>query len=157
MSHHGHNCDPAHLRIASRDRLKVGSKIKNGITCDRIIDGIRSNVYDKVDRIHLITKNDASNIQRSFGLHTVERHPDDATSLADMIEDLKKDTDERRSALLYKFQSDTASNPESNLDRRDVMIVIQTSLQKQMFKAFGHNRAVCMDATHGTNIYIASI
>ena len=70
-----------------------------------------------------------------------------------MIEDLKKDTDEGRSASFYKFQSDTASNPESNLDSKDFMIVIQTPLQKQMFKAFGHNRVVCMDATHGTNIY----
>ena len=41
----------------------------------------------------------------------------------------------------------------ANLDRNDFMIVIQTPLQKQMFKAFGHNRVVCMDATHGTNIY----
>ena len=93
-----------------------------------IIDVIRRNVHGKVDRVHLITKKDASNIQRSFGLHTVERHPDNATSLAAIIKDLKKDIDELRSVLFYNFQSDTASNHESNLDSNDFMIVIQTPL-----------------------------
>ena len=55
--------------------------------------------------------------------------------------------------MFYKFQSDTASNPDSNIDSKDFMIVIQTPLQKPMFKAFGHNRVVCMEATHGTNTY----
>ena len=62
LIHYGHNCDLAHLRLASRDRLKVDSKIKAGITFDRIIDDIRSNVYGKVDRVHLIIKKDARNI-----------------------------------------------------------------------------------------------
>ena len=89
LSHYGHNCDLAHLRLASSDRLKVASNIKDGIMFDRIIDDIPRNVYGKVDRVHLITKKDASNIQRSFA-YTVERHPNDVTSLAAIIEDLKK-------------------------------------------------------------------
>ena len=55
--------------------------------------------------------------------------------------------------MFYKFQSDTSFNYESNIDSNDFMIVIQTPLQKQMFKAFGHKRVVCMNAPHCNNIY----
>ena len=67
-----------------------------------------------------------------------------------MIKDLNSDTEEGKSS---KFQSDEAFNLDSNLDSKDCMIVIRTPLQAHMFQAFGHNRVVCMDATHGTNAY----
>ena len=153
LTHYGHSCDLAHLHLANNDRQKVASRVKDGVTFDRIIDDIRSNISSRVDRVHLITKKDVSNIQQSFGLQGVERHPDDATSLAAMIKDLNSDTEEGRSVLFSKFQSDEAFNLDSNLDSKDFMIVIQTPLQAHMFQAFGHNRVVCMDATHGTNAY----
>ena len=86
--------------MANNDRQKVASRVKDGVTFDRIIDDIRSNISSRVDRVHLITKKDVSNIQRSFGLQGVERHPDDATSLVAMIKDLNSDTEEGRSVLL---------------------------------------------------------
>ena len=110
--------------MANNDRQKVASRVKDGVTFDRIIDDIRSNISSRVDRVHLITKKDVSNIQRSFGLQGVERHPDDATSLVAMIKDLNSDTEEGRSVLFSKFQSDEAFNLDSNLDSKDFIIVI---------------------------------
>ena len=80
-------------------------------------------------------------------------HADDAMSLAAMIQEARNtDTDEGNIVLLCKFQSEH-SYEHKVLQEKDFMIVIQTSLQKEMLREFAPNRVVCMDSTHGTNVY----
>ena len=41
---------------------------------------------------------------------------------------------------------------EEGVKKEDFLLVIQTQYQMEVLKTFGGN-VVCMDATHGTNIY----
>ena len=85
-------------------------------------------------------------------LRSIEKHPDDATSLAVLLQDMSNsDNDGCRSVLYCKFQGQKCS--DDKLKEKDFPFVIQSPFQREMFQAFSHNRVVCMDATHGTNAY----
>ena len=66
LTHYGHSRDLAHLCLTNNGRHRVATRVKDGITFDRIIDDIRSNISSRVDCVHLIAKKDVSNIQQSF-------------------------------------------------------------------------------------------
>ena len=77
LSHYGHNPDIAHLHLTDKDRKMAECKIKDGVSFQCIIDDVRDNVCSNVstpqrdtivDRVHLITRKDIQNIQRSFGI-----------------------------------------------------------------------------------------
>ena len=57
--------------------------------------------------------------------------------------------------LLYKPQGQVLAEIGTNqgLGEHDFALVIQTPLQSEMLMSCGHNKIVCVDATHGTNIY----
>lgn len=79
----------------------------------------------------------------------MEKHADDATSLAMHIEELRQDGADNP-VIFSKFQKEAAVG---GLEVDDVMIVFQTEMQAEMLKSYGHDKVVCMDATHGTNMY----
>ena len=89
------------------------------------------------ERIHLATKQDMRNVSRSFGLNKIQKHSDDATSLAAMIAEMER-TKDSTSVLFSKFQESVSGLND------DIMLVIQTSIQVQMFTAFAPGHVVCM-------------
>ena len=102
-----------------------------------------------IKRVDLLTRLGIRNIKRDFGLKQ-ECHSDDATSTLIMTEDQWKE-----SVIFSKYRGDVAPTIEGlpNLDEDDVMLVIQTPLQAQLFLSYAENKAVCMDATHKTSGY----
>ena len=53
--------------------------------------------------------------------------------------------------LIYKEQGRPPDNLD-NLADDDFLLCIRTEFQRDMLKAFGHD-TVCIDTTHGTNMY----
>ena len=150
-THYGHNCSLGYTRLSETDRLTIAGQLAQGITFERILDNIRDNVGSKFERIHLTTRKDISNIERSYGLRGIERHKDDATSVTLWVEEMKKRADEP--VLLYKAQGRAKPPQCTNLTQSDFALAIQTPLQAEMIKSFGSDKIVCIDSTHGTNGY----
>lgn len=73
LTHYGHSDNLAYIRLPNSDRQKIASRFKDGVTFDRIIDDIWCNISSRVDCVHLITKKDVRNIQRSFGIQEKQK------------------------------------------------------------------------------------
>ena len=106
------------------------------------------------NRMHLLTKKDLNNIERSFSLRTTERHPIDSVSVKAWVDDMMtKGCDSP--VLLYKVQGCATAEVGNaiGLSLNDFALVIQTPLQAEIMRSCAHNNIVCADATHGTNTY----
>lgn len=126
--------------------MQLAGQLAQGVNFDRILDDIRDNIQDQFCRMHLTTRKDLLNIERTYGLKGIERHRDDALSVKAWVEELKED--DNNPVLLYKSQGDA---PPIGLNREDFILVLQTPLQADMMKKFPG--IVCVDSTHGTNGY----
>ena len=149
-THYGHECSLGHPRLQTSEREAIAGKLFQGVPSQHILDTIRSEVGSKFDRIHLTTRKDITNIERSFGLHGNKRHDDDATSVMLWVEEMRK-TGTKSPVLVYKRQGEKITG--CNLHEKDFVLGIQTPLQAEMLKTFGNNSIICIDATHGTNGY----
>ena len=149
-THHGHSISLGYLRLQRNDRFHIASKLSQGVTFERILDDIRESIGDNVKRIHLTTRKDIQNIERSFGLREAKKHQDDATSVSLWVQEMSKS--KVNPVLLYKTQGQNEFSECPSLKRDDFMLVIQAPNQKQLLQKFGSN-IVCMDDTHGTNRY----
>lgn len=127
-THYGHKCSLGYTRLSETDCLTIAGQLAQGITFERILDHIRDNVGSKFERIHLTTRKDISNIERSYGSRGIERHKDDATSVSLWVEEMKKRADEP--VLLYKAQGQAQPLQCTNLTHSDFVFAIQTPLQK---------------------------
>ena len=72
-THYGHSISLGHLRIKETDRLETAGKLPQGVTFQRILDDVRDNLGERFERIHLITRKDIHNIEKTFGLKTAYR------------------------------------------------------------------------------------
>ena len=61
-------------------RLQIAGDIAQGISIDKLLDNVRDTIGSTIERIHLLTKKDIHNIERSFGLRRAEKHKNDALS-----------------------------------------------------------------------------
>lgn len=150
-THYGHEMDLAHLKLSQDERVAIGQKLAQGITAERILDDIRNSLSDSLERHHLVTKKDIRNIENALGLHGINTHANDATSVGMWVQEVGEDSDSNL-VLLYKEQGAPCPDDLDNLARDDFALGIMTPVQRDMLRAFGNN-VVCMDATHGTNAY----
>ena len=97
----------------------------------------------------MLARKDLANIERAYGLQTVQRHVNDQQSVLAWITEWKQS--EEDPVLYYKLQGQEAAEDVDFL-KEDFFIVIQSPLQKQMYLKFAH-KGVCCDSTHGTNAY----
>ena len=132
-THYGHFKSLGHLRLSSEDRQHIAGKVAQGVTFERILDDIRENVSTKLSRIHLMTRKDISNIQRAYGLRSVEKHNDDALSVSAWVEEFMTKGEENP-FLLYKPQGQPSSNNCLELSSDDFILIIQTPLQEKCLK-----------------------
>lgn len=145
-THYGHKLQLQHLSISNRKRDEIAAKLHLGISPDKILDEVRDNVGNSVERIHLLERKDISNLSRSFGLSNVQRHINDQDSVASWITEWENK--ENSPLLFHKLQGDELQN----FKKDDFMIVLQTDFQASLLREFSCN-GVCMDSTHGTNMY----
>ena len=111
---------------------------------------MRDNVCVDEKRSHIMTKRDIFNIERAFSLRSVERHSDDATSVAMLMEEMKQ-SDKESPVLFYKQQGVVL--PAYNyLNKNDFVMVLQTPYQAHVMKEFGNN-IVCIDSIFKTTGY----
>ena len=80
-THYGHRISLGHLRIPEMDRLAIAGKLANGVDFQHILDNIRDKLGKSYQRIHLLTRKDIINIERTYCYTGNQRHRDDATSV----------------------------------------------------------------------------
>ena len=71
--------------------MQLAGQLAQGVNFDHILDNIRDEIQNKFYTIHLITRKDLANIERSYGLKGIERHRNDAISVKAWVEEMKKD------------------------------------------------------------------
>ena len=149
-THYKHTVSLGHLCIPKSKCLEIAKKLSDGVAIDRILDDVRDNVCVDEKRSHIITKRDILNIEGAFSLRSVERHSDDATTVAMLVEELKQ-SDTESPVLFYKQQGVVL--PVYNyLNKNDFVMVLQTPYQAHIMKEFGNN-IVCIDSTFKTTGY----
>ena len=150
-THYGHRKLLGHLRLTEKERLVIAGKLLKGITFERILDDIRNSLDTSVERIHLATRKDISNIQQAYGIQVEQYHNDDSISVLTWINEMKQNTP--NPVLLYKQQGNATTSQCPNLTEKDFILVLQTPSQAEMLCKCGHNKTICVDDTHSTNSY----
>ncbi len=149
-THHNHEVKLTYLRIPSQIRVQIASKLLQGISMDRIMDDIRDTIFSKINRQHLISKQDLHNIKTQFNIEGIVKHKNDLMSVSAWVEELKKM--DYNSVLAFKNQGEDYHEHITSTTKDDFLLCLQTEFQRDMLKNFGSN-AICMDSTHGTNSY----
>ena len=150
-THHNHNPDTdiQHLRIPEDLKQSIAAKLIQGVSMTKILDDIRDNVAENgLQREHLTTRQDIRNISRQYNIEGVEKHANDHTSIAAWVEEMKQ---MEFNPVVTLKQQGTAIE-EEGVRQDDFLLAVQTHFQLEMMKAFGNN-IICVDATHGTNLY----
>ncbi len=152
-THYGHECTLGYIRIPTENRLFIAKQLAEGVSFDNLLDKVRDSVSTHLERIHLLTRKDLSNIERAFSLCREKRHSIDAVSVRLWVEEMKSTAD--NPVLFYKEQGSDVAEVGRNygLGKHDFALVLQSSLQADLLKNCGDNKVVCADATHGTNTY----
>ena len=149
-THYSHTLSIGHLRLSNVIRKEIAKKLSEGVTIDRILDDVRDSVSTDFKRSHILTRRDIHNIERAFSLRGLERHADDATSVALLVEELKHN-DKESPILLYKQQGKYLKDYPF-LDIEDFVLILQTPFQAHIMKEFGNN-IICIDSTFKTTGY----
>ena len=148
--HYNHKEELAHLRISEDLRKNIASKLQEGVSEKKILDGIRNNVHGDISREHLVTLQDIQNICQQYNIEGIQRHSNDLQSVKIWVEEMSSQI--YNPVLLHKVQGKEPCIEMENLRKEDMLLVIQTEFQRDMMVMFGNN-IVCLDATHGTTMY----
>ena len=149
-THYNHKTQLGHLRIPHATQKVIASKLKSGITPQRIIVDIRDSETNQISREHLVSKKDISNIKKQYNIEGIRRHPNDLISVAEIVnemEDLYYNP-----VILFKQQGEPPNNCCMDLAKEDFLLVLQTEFQSDMLCRHGQ-KGVCMDATYRINDY----
>ena len=150
-THYGHTTSLGHLRISESERLAIAGQLAQGVDFQHILDKIRDKLGKEFQQIHLVTKKDTANIERTYSLKGAQKHRDDATSVSIWVEEMK--SSDSNPVILYKPQGLPQPDTCDNLSKEDFVLAIQTPLQADRMKRFSDGRVVLVDSTHGTNSY----
>ena len=134
---HNHVVRLAHVQIPNQTRMIIASKLKQGISMERILDDIRESVSNGLCRQHLVTRQDLHNIKAQYNIDGIVRHKNDLTSVRVWVQEMS--TLEYNPVLIFKPQGESKDNFTEN----DFLLVLQTEFQRDMFQRFG-SVAVCV-------------
>ena len=150
-THYNHKTQLGHLRIPHSTRNIIVSKLKSGVTAQRIIDDIRDNIKGvQLTREHLVSKKDINNIKKQYNIEGIRRHPNDLVSVSTIVSEMEELT--FNPVVLFKQQGELPRNDCITLKEEDFVLVIQTEFQRDTLCKFGNN-GVCIDATYRINDY----
>lgn len=150
--HNSHDLNLCHLPVPEDIKLFIAAKLKDGVSLDRILDDVRDNSTSAgVGRQHLVTKQDINNIKRKLNLQCIQKHPNDLMSVCTWVQELKSLP--YNPIVVFKPQEESSSHTSSGCLTNDTFLLgIQTEYQRDAMQHYG-NKIICMDSTHGTNIY----
>ena len=152
--HHIHEKLVAHLPLPESCRKMIAAKLNDGVSVSSILDFVRENVEGQMGRRELVNRQDITNISHQYNIQGIKLHADDAKSVSLWVENINNycNDDNNNPVLLFKPQGVVPDDNMKDLKNDDFVICIQTSFQRDMLMKFGPE-AVCMDSTHGTNVY----
>ncbi|XP_065677422.1 uncharacterized protein LOC124808593 [Hydra vulgaris] len=144
----GHKNEIQHISLSSVQRQETASKLKTGVTKDRILNDIRDETSCVQSRLHLTQRQDIKNLEKAFNINSIQLHANDQDSVGIWLKESQMKANSP--VLYYKLQGvlDTCNTFKES----DFIIIMQTEHQKKMLQQFGKN-GVCIDSTHGTNAY----
>ena len=148
-THHNHVPEIAHLPMPESLRLIVASKLQQGISLARILDDVRDSVAGSLGAETLLSKQSIHNIKRLYNIEGIEKHSNDQTSICAWVAEMQQMAFDP--VVTFKPQGKCLDGWTGSSED-DFLLGIQTEFQLDMMKAFG-NSAICVDATHGTNVY----
>ena len=148
-SHCGHECKLEHLRIPNHISHDIAAKLQLGVAVDHILDDIRGGYSesDGIGREHIVNRQDVLNIRRKLNIGSVQKHANDHASVCVWVKELQSKAYDP--ILVFKPQG---SDGHARIGKEDFLLAFQTKFQSDVLKEYG-NSVVCMDATHGTNMY----
>jgi len=152
-THNSHDLNLCHLPVPEDIKHFIAAKLQDGVSLDRILDDVRNNSTSPgVGRQHLVTKQDINNIKRKLNLQCVQKNPNDLMSVFTWVQELKSLP--YNPIVVFKPQEEESSLhiPSGSLTNNTFLLGIQTEYQRDAMQHYG-NKLICMDSTHGTNIY----
>jgi len=148
-THYGHEKKLCHLTLASSERQQIAGKLLQGVPPSRILQDIRASLTSDVERVHLTSRQDISNVKNLFGItvsgtsEVVQTRMSDATSVHAWVQSCQA-LGSTNPVLLHKQQGEEFAG----LHKDDFALLIMTPVQKLMLEKFGNDR-ICVDSTHG--------
>ena len=133
-------------------RKMIAAKLQDGVSVSSILDFIRDNVEGQLGRRELITHQDIRNIRHQYNIEGIKFDADDAKSVSLWVQYFNSYCVDDNPVLLYKSQGTEPDGDLKDLNKDNFIICVQTPFQADMFREFG-SEAVCVDSTHGTNVY----
>ena len=103
-----------------------------------------------ISREQLVSRQDILNIKNKLNLEGITKHSNDLLSTCAWVEEMKQMP--YNPIILFKAQGTEQSDDINDLAKEDFLLVIQTEYRKDAMKHYG-NKAILMDATHGTTQY----
>ncbi|GFU12816.1 uncharacterized protein TNCV_5047611 [Trichonephila clavipes] len=150
-THVGHGIDLGRMKITREEKEDIAKKLENKIPVEAILDDIRNSINQKLERIHLITRQDIKNIKEEYNISSDGiLDSNDMVSVNKWIEGLKNREDSP--IVLLKDQNIFDENLYPGMKAEDFLLVIMNASQKDMLKLYG-NDTICLDFTHGMNAY----
>ena len=154
-THCGHKKDLAHIRMPKSLKAKISNQLQAGVSVDKIMYEIRDVSLSKgIKREHLVVKLDIKNIARLLNLDNIQKHSNDQTSVSLWVKEAINQ--DYNPVLVFKPQSqeNAVVGNTDDLGKENFLLGIQTEFQRDAMKKFaGSGGVVCVDATHGTNVY----
>ena len=120
-----------------------------------ILDYIRDDIEGQIGYRELTNCQDIQNIRRQYNIEGIQLHTNDAQSVSLWVKGINDHCTDGSDnpILLYKPQAvEPEGELQGSLNKEDFCVCIQTSFQRDMLIKFGAE-AVCMDSTHGINVY----
>ncbi|GFT08449.1 uncharacterized protein TNCV_2324661 [Trichonephila clavipes] len=139
------------MKITREEKEDIAKKLENKIPVEAILDDIRNSINQKLERIHLITRQDIKNIKEEYNISSDGiLDSNDVVSVNKWVEGLKNREDSP--IVLFKDQNIFDENLYPGMKAEDFLLVIMNASQKDMLKFYG-NDTICLDFTHGMNAY----
>ena len=87
-THQNHELQLGHLRIQPSTRQNIAAQLQQGVHINRIMDNIREDISQGINRDHLITKQDVRNIQHCYNIEGISHHANDLASVCSWVKEL---------------------------------------------------------------------
>ncbi|GFY40048.1 uncharacterized protein TNIN_425921 [Trichonephila inaurata madagascariensis] len=95
-THVGHGIDLRRMKITREEKEDIARKLENKIPVEAILDDIRNSMNQKLERIHLITRQDIKNIKEEYNINSDGiLNSNDVVSVNKWVEGLKNREDLR--------------------------------------------------------------
>ena len=102
-THYRHTTDLGHIHLPHNVRLFVAGQLLQGVSFQHILEKVHDSVGTDLKRVHLISRKNIENIEKSYHLNTKQRDKNDATSVDCWVKEMME-KEERNPVIVYRPQ-----------------------------------------------------